>query len=100
MAQDYGAAQPLMDLVNRYHDNISKVIDMIPSFGVKPVADKSAGSSTDSGKLPDEWEEANRKSVQQQLAPANKPLSQRTLGGAKKTPARTVTNKAAARKTP
>ncbi len=81
MAQEYGAAQPLIDLARKYHDNFSKVLDMIPSFGTKPVADKNAESSTDSGKLPPEWEEANRKSIEQQKASERKPISKRKLGG-------------------
>lgn len=73
MAQEYGAAQGIVDLARKYYDNVNKLLDLIPS--------KGAGSSTDSGKLPPEWEAANRKSTEQQLAGEKKPLSKRKLGG-------------------
>ena len=63
MAQeDYGAAEPILGPARKLYQTVRKYLGD-PSA----PASKSSGSSTDSGKLPDAWEEANRKSIQQQL---------------------------------
>lgn len=69
MAQDYGPAQPIADWVDKYVYTPAKkvmgTVDKIPS--------KQSDSSTNAGKLPDAWEEANKRSQQTKLAD-RKPL--------------------------
>ena len=86
MDDDYGAAQPLIDLVNKYHDNVSKVLNMIPTFGVKPMADKvEPVQKMNWTPAPnDEQKKAIENQYAPTKAPETKPLSQRTLGGAKR----------------
>ncbi len=67
MSDDYGAAQPLGDLYDRANRFLRKYLgDPQKSAGSKT-------SETDAGKLPKEWEEANKRSTQTKLAD-RKPL--------------------------
>lgn len=66
-------------------------LDKMPTFG------KKKGSSTNAGKLPPQWEEANRKSEEQALASERKPISKRKLGG-KKTRAKSGSKSKAAKR--
>lgn len=72
MAQDYGAAKPIADWVDKYiytpAQKVMGVVDKIPS-----------GKQTGSGKLPQEWEESNKRSQQAKLA------DRKPLGSAKTT---------------
>lgn len=81
MAQEYGSAQPIIDWGRKYG-----------LFPKKPKAETS-GSSTDSGKLPDAWEEANRKAVAAQLKGETPKLSQRKNLGQRKKAAKKSTAK-------
>lgn len=60
--QNYGAAQPIAAWAKTYvFSPAEKALGMINKFPPKD------GSSTNVGKLPPAWEEANRKSVAAQL---------------------------------
>ncbi len=81
---------PLMD----WKDKLTKLSNWVAN--IDTPTGKKAGSSTDPGKLPPAWEEANRKSLEQQMGRKKLTADGPTLGGKKKTTKKT--RKATARK--
>lgn len=94
MAQEgYGTTQPLYDWTRKY---VVDPVNTVMRWAGKVPVGKSDTSSTDSGKLPAEWEKANEESIKQQLA-GKSASGPKVAGGARK---RTEIQKKATRKAP
>lgn len=80
--QDYGAAEPILGPARKIYKMVNKYLGD-PS---KPASSNknSSNSSTDTGKLPPEWEKANEESIKQQLSGKSPTQKTKVSGGVRK----------------